>query len=197
MFGHEALDRCGRAGRLRADRVLPGGIKENLNPLLIWPTRCGVARCKATKCHIYNVAYNILGLSNFVLIEFDVVAALQNQQLLRKTRALLVRRGEGNVSCRCRAAVRRAGRYREGVGTNLRNPRRSAAARPKGSDANCQSKGEHCSHGCDHPVQAHPTRFCAVLSGNLHRASLELIVKAPQQLEQGILLRCLCQAKAR
>jgi hypothetical protein len=29
-----------------------------------------------------------------VLIEFDIVAAFQNQQLLRKTRALLVRCGE-------------------------------------------------------------------------------------------------------
>ena len=106
---------------------------------LIWPMQCGVASHEATECHIYNVAFNILGLILFVLIELDIVAALENQQLLRKTRALLVRRGEGNVSCGCRTAVRRAGRYREGVGTNLRDLRRSAAARPKGGDANCQS----------------------------------------------------------
>jgi hypothetical protein len=30
--------------------------------------------------------------------------------------------------------------------------RRSAAARPKGSEANCQSEGEHRSHGCDYPL---------------------------------------------
>ena len=103
---------------------------------LIWPMQCGVARREATECHIYNVASNIV-----VLIEFEIVAALQNQQLLRKPRALLVRCGEGSVSCGCRAAVRRAGRYRVGVGTNrqgLRYPR-TAAARPKGSNANCQS----------------------------------------------------------
>jgi hypothetical protein len=133
---------------------------------LIWPMQCGVARREATECHICNVAYNI-----FVLIEFDIVAALQNQQLLRKTRALLVRCGEGSVSCGCRA-VRRAGRYRVSVGTNrqgLRYPR-TAAARPKGSDANCQPEGEHCSHGCDHPL-AGP---CYPIL-NLHPASLELL----------------------
>jgi hypothetical protein len=104
---------------------------------LIWPMQCGVARREATECHIYNVASNIV-----VLIEFEIVAALQNQQLLRKPHALLVRCGEGSVSCGCRAAVRRAGRYPVGVGTNLqglRYPRRTAAARHKGSNANCQS----------------------------------------------------------
>ena len=64
-------------------------------------------------------------------MEFDIVAAFENHQLLREMRALLVRRGEGNVSCGCRAAVRRAGRYREGVGINLLDPRRSGAPAPK------------------------------------------------------------------
>src|SRR6476619_1972587 len=113
--------------------------------------RCGVARREATECHIYDVALDI-----FVLIEFEIVAAFQNQQLPRKTRALLVRCGEGSVSCGCRAAVRRAGRYRVGVGT-------------KGSDANCQSQGEHCSHGC-----MTPCRLCYPIL-NLHPASLELL----------------------
>src|SRR6476659_2203727 len=113
--------------------------------------RCGVARREATECHIYDVALDI-----FVLIEFEIVAAFQNQQLPRKTRALLVRCGEGSVSCGCRAAVRRAGRYRVGVGTNrqgLRYPR-AAAGRPKGSDASSQSEGEHCSHGSITPLVA-------------------------------------------
>ena len=126
--------------------------------------RCGVARREATECHIYDVALDI-----FVLIEFEIVAAFQNQQLPRKTRALLVRCGEGSVSCGCRAAVRRAGRYREGVGINLRDTRGSGAARPKGSDANCQSQGEHCSHGC-----MTPCRPCYPIL-NLHPASLELL----------------------
>jgi len=127
---------------------------------LIWPRR------EATECHIYNVGLNI-----FVLIEFEIVAAFQNLQLLRKTHALLVRCGESSVSCGCRAAVRRAGRYRVGVGTNrqgLRYPR-AAAARPKGSDANCQSQGEHCSHGC-----MTPCRPCYPIL-NLHPARLELL----------------------
>ena len=115
-----------------------------------------VARRDATECHIYSVGLNI-----FVLIEFEIVAALQNQKLLRKPRALLVRCGEGSVSCGCCTAVRRAGRYGVGVSTNrqgLRYPR-TAAARPKGSEANCQSEGEPCSHGCDHPLASHATRF--------------------------------------
>ena len=96
---------------------------------LIWPrreaTECHIYR-EATECHIYNVGLNI-----FVLIEFEIVAAFQNLQLLRKTHALLVRCGEGSVSCGCRAAVRRAGRYSVGVGTNrqgLRYPGTAAAA---------------------------------------------------------------------
>ena len=48
-------------------------------------------RCETTECHIYN--YNV-----FVFIEVDIGAALQNPQLLRKTRALLVRRGKGSFS---------------------------------------------------------------------------------------------------
>ena len=42
---------------------------------------------------MYNVL--VLGLD---FIEVYIGAALQNQQLLRKTRALLVRCGEGSVS---------------------------------------------------------------------------------------------------
>ena len=57
--------------------------------------RCGVARHGATECHIYDVALDI-----FILIEFEIVAAFQNQQLPRKTRALLVRCGEGSVEIR-------------------------------------------------------------------------------------------------
>src|SRR6476619_643373 len=87
--------------------------------------RCGVARREATECHIYDVALDI-----FVLIEFEIVAAFHNQQLHRKTRALLVRCGEGSVSCGCRAAVRRAGRYRVGVGTNRQGLRYRALLQP-------------------------------------------------------------------
>ena len=70
-----------------------------------------IARCETTECHIYN--YNV-----FVFIEVDIGAALQNQQLLRKTRALLVRCGKGSFSRGCRAAMRHSGRHRVGVGTN-------------------------------------------------------------------------------
>ena len=104
-----------------------GGSQRELGPL--WATQCGVARREATECHIYSIGLNI-----FVLIEFEIVAALQNQKLLRKPRALLVRCGEGSVSCGCCTAVRGAGRYRVGVSTNrqgLRYPR-TAAARPQG-----------------------------------------------------------------
>ena len=161
-IGTAPRNRCGKhynPGRTRCQCRCPlrviSGLRPASGPLplysptatiptgpLIWPRR------EATECHIYNVGLNI-----FVLIEFEIVAAFQNQQLPRKTRALLVRCGEGSVSCGYRAAVRRAGRYRVGVGTNrqgLRYPR-TAAARPKGSDASSQSEGEHCSHGCDHP----------------------------------------------
>ena len=59
-----------------------------------------------------SVSISLFSLSSKSLLLF------QNQQLLRDTRALLVRSGEGSVSCGCRAAVRRACRYRVGVGTN-------------------------------------------------------------------------------
>ena len=65
--------------------------------------------------HLHNV---FVFCNPVVLIEVDIGAALQNQQLLRKTSALLVRCGEGSFSRGCRAAVRRSGRHRVGVGTN-------------------------------------------------------------------------------
>ena len=71
--------------------------RQQLSPhggrLAVWRGYFWIARCETTEFHIYNV---------FVLIEVDIGAALQNQQPLRKTRALLVRCGEGSFSRGCR-----------------------------------------------------------------------------------------------
>ena len=99
----------------------------------------GTARWETTECHIYNV---------FVLIEVDIGAALQNQQPLRKTRALLVRCGEGSFSRGCRAAVRRSGRHHVGVGINrqwLCYPC-GATTRPASGDDGCSQR---YSQGCE------------------------------------------------
>jgi len=128
---------------------------------LIWPTQCGVSRSEATECYICNFAYNI-----FVLIEFDIVAALQNQQLLRKTRTLCsLRRGQrllrmpcrrtacGPIPCRCRHQSERAAL-----------PAQDCCSPPQRQQCQLPILGR--TRLSSVPLWAMLTRFCTVLSGN-------------------------------
>lgn len=111
---------------------------------------------------------------SLVLVGAEIGVTAHETQLLREPRTLLARRLDRSFSRSISATPGCARRYRVGVGTNRQGLcyRRSRAPRYKGSDANCQPWGERCSHGCAPLHARHATRFCSVLPGNPHPASV-------------------------
>jgi hypothetical protein len=101
----------------------------------------------------------------------EISGTAQDKEVLGEPRTLLACCRDRSFSRRSSAAAGCARRHPVGFGTNrqgLRYDRSSPATSCKGSDANCQSQREHCSHGCARPLHAMLPKLATLRGGHLY-----------------------------